>query len=436
LCGIIQVAHKRYKGEIMGKRVKEVKAANELRSIFTMGLFKMIITWIATVLFSIITLGIGLPFALCHLQRVTAKNTVINGRRMKFTGTALGLFGSWIKWLLLTVVTVGIYGLFVPLKVKKWVVEHTTFDPETPGHVTKGESKFTMGFFDFFLVNIGVYVVSVFTLFLALPWAICYQQKQLAAHTYIDGYQLEFEGTGGALFGQYIKWFLLTVITLGLYSLWLGVAMKQWSVSKTIITDASLPQTIAKTIKLEFLPLDKSDADILAYYKASQHEAIVAREKADSDALLLIEHSKSIGRLEARKAAIIVPSVVSLLAAGVGAIFLQPWVLNYVDKINDLVKMQDKVDVSGQVADNVTLFQEFVAKVLQYNIIPLAAFGSCAVFAVIAILAIVGYFKAKNKMKAPKVEAPKYEAPKIEAIKEAVIEGDAIVVTPSEPKAE
>ena len=45
-------------------------------------------------------------------------HTVIEGHRMKFTGSAFGLFGNWIKWLLLTIITVGIYGFWVGIKIR------------------------------------------------------------------------------------------------------------------------------------------------------------------------------------------------------------------------------------------------------------------------------------------------------------------------------
>ena len=53
------------------------------------------------------------------------KHTIINGRRLVFDGSAVGLFGQWIKWLLLTIITLGIYGLWVGIKLKKWKVSHT-----------------------------------------------------------------------------------------------------------------------------------------------------------------------------------------------------------------------------------------------------------------------------------------------------------------------
>jgi uncharacterized membrane protein YjgN (DUF898 family) len=55
------------------------------------------------------------------------KHTVINGKRLQFDGTALQLFGNWIKWFLLTIITIGIYGFWLPIKLKKWKTMHTSF---------------------------------------------------------------------------------------------------------------------------------------------------------------------------------------------------------------------------------------------------------------------------------------------------------------------
>ena len=35
------------------------------------------------------------------------------------------------------------------------------------------------------------------------------------------------------LFGNYIKWLLLTLITFGIYSFWLTIKMKQWVTKHT-----------------------------------------------------------------------------------------------------------------------------------------------------------------------------------------------------------
>jgi len=52
---------------------------------------------------------------------------VINGKRLKFDGKAIQLFGSWIKWFLLTIITLGIYRFWLPIKLRQWKTKHTSF---------------------------------------------------------------------------------------------------------------------------------------------------------------------------------------------------------------------------------------------------------------------------------------------------------------------
>jgi uncharacterized membrane protein YjgN (DUF898 family) len=85
-------------------------------------------TCLLAILVTIFTLGIAYPFALVLIQRWKAKHTIVKGFRLKFTGTGIGLFGQWIKWFLLTLITFGIYGFWVAPKLAKWIVEHTDFD--------------------------------------------------------------------------------------------------------------------------------------------------------------------------------------------------------------------------------------------------------------------------------------------------------------------
>jgi len=55
------------------------------------------------------------------------KHTVINGKRLEFDGKATQLFGNWIKWLLLCLITFGIYSFWLSISMKKWVTKHTHF---------------------------------------------------------------------------------------------------------------------------------------------------------------------------------------------------------------------------------------------------------------------------------------------------------------------
>lgn len=95
------------------------------------------------------------------------------------------------------------------------------------------ESKFTGGLLGMIGIGILQGLIITFTLGLGAPWAICLKQSWIARHTTIDGRRLTFDGTGGQLFGNYIKWFLLTIITFGIYGFWLTIKMQQWITKHT-----------------------------------------------------------------------------------------------------------------------------------------------------------------------------------------------------------
>ena len=99
----------------------------ENRSYFDGGLLSYIGWIILGCLITSCTLGICFPWALCMIYGWKINHTVIEGRRLQFNGTAIGLFGNWIKWLLLIVVTLGIYSFWVHIKLEQWRVKNTTF---------------------------------------------------------------------------------------------------------------------------------------------------------------------------------------------------------------------------------------------------------------------------------------------------------------------
>lgn len=96
-------------------------------SFFDGGLLSFIAWHILGTLITVCTLGICYPWAVCMIYGWEINHTVIEGHRMKFTGSALGLFGNWIKWLFLTIITLGIYGFWVGIKIRDWKAKNTIF---------------------------------------------------------------------------------------------------------------------------------------------------------------------------------------------------------------------------------------------------------------------------------------------------------------------
>jgi uncharacterized membrane protein YjgN (DUF898 family) len=73
-----------------------------------------------------LTAGLCYPFALVLMERWRAKHSFIDGQQLVFNGSAWGLLGRWIWWLLLIIVTLGIYSFWVMPRIQKWKWENTT----------------------------------------------------------------------------------------------------------------------------------------------------------------------------------------------------------------------------------------------------------------------------------------------------------------------
>ena len=77
------------------------------------------------------------------------------------------------------------------------------------------------------------FLITICTLGICYPWALCLVYSWEAKHTVINGKRLQFNGTAMGLFGNWIKWLLLTFVTCGIYSFWLAIALKKWKIKHT-----------------------------------------------------------------------------------------------------------------------------------------------------------------------------------------------------------
>jgi uncharacterized membrane protein YjgN (DUF898 family) len=100
-----------------------------------------------------------------------------------------------------------------------------------------GKSYFDGGLLSLIGWNILGFLVTVLTVGICYPWALCMIYGWKINHTVVEGRRLRFTGSAAGLFGNWIKWLLLTIVTLGIYSLWLGIALEKWKASHTIFAD-------------------------------------------------------------------------------------------------------------------------------------------------------------------------------------------------------
>lgn len=92
-------------------------------------------------------------------------------------------------------------------------------------------STWNGGVLETLLHVIGASLIMSITCGIATPWAVCFLMKFIIDRVEIDGKKLSFDGNGAQLFGNWIKWFLLTVVTCGIYSFWVLPKMITWVAS-------------------------------------------------------------------------------------------------------------------------------------------------------------------------------------------------------------
>ena len=96
------------------------------------------------------------------------------------------------------------------------------------------ESKFTGTPGKFFFMRLGVMLLAIIPI-IGLPNAVCIYQRWICKHTTIVGVPLQFVGKAGPLLKELIKWFFFSIITLGVYAVFLlPIRIEQWRTSNTI----------------------------------------------------------------------------------------------------------------------------------------------------------------------------------------------------------
>lgn len=97
------------------------------------------------------------------------------------------------------------------------------------------ESNFDGGLLQLIGWRILGLLITIGTMGICYPWAVCMIYKWETEHTIINGNRLRFDGTAMGLFGSWIKWLFLTIITIGIYSFWVQIKLKQWKVKHTFL---------------------------------------------------------------------------------------------------------------------------------------------------------------------------------------------------------
>ncbi|MBD5632600.1 MAG: DUF898 family protein [Clostridia bacterium] len=192
---------------------------------------------------SLITIGLAYPAMYCWYMRWQTSHTYLNGRKLVFDGKGGQLFGKYILWTILTIITLGLYYIFAArINMLAWQTKHTHFEGVEISDEDDKKSKFTGNGLQLIGVDLLTGFVTLITLTFGMYWAYCYRQRWLCKHTVIDGHTMYFDGKALQYFGKCVLWCFLTIITFGIYSFWMAVNSLKWTTKHTLLHEpADLP---------------------------------------------------------------------------------------------------------------------------------------------------------------------------------------------------
>lgn len=236
----------------------------DAKSEFNGGMLANYFIRLATLIVSLITLGLAYPAMVCWKLKWEASHTYLNGQQLTFDGKAMQLMGKYVLWMFLSIITFGLYYIFsAKLKLTEWQTKHTHFANYNYDE-DKNESKFNGKWYQLFAVNFVCRFVTIITLFIGYYWAHCYKERWYCKHKTIDGCELTFDGTGMQYFGKRIIWTLLTIVTLGIYSFWLQIKSVKWTISHTNLVEipnkvSSIKMNSTKSVRNGVMLIIKDD---------------------------------------------------------------------------------------------------------------------------------------------------------------------------------
>lgn len=114
-----------------------------------------------TYLLTLVSLGLLFPFAICYKQKWIAKHAIINCKKIVFDGKALSIIGHYLLWWILSAITFGIYGLWLPMKVYGWQVKHTHIKLKDEEYTKQSVLPAIIGIVFIMLAVIGLITLTV-----------------------------------------------------------------------------------------------------------------------------------------------------------------------------------------------------------------------------------------------------------------------------------
>lgn len=272
---------------------------------FSGGAFARLGMLLACTLITVFTVGIGFPVAYVLYQRWIFKNTTYDGKQVIFDGKISNLMLKWIATIFIymlfiaipQILQLGMYTmpfivvplfyiiLILPSRLLRWKVSHLHIEGENR---ILG-SSWTGNAVVLDLLYIGTFILWVITLGIMKPVIISWRKSYVQKHMFIDGHNVRFDGDGGQMIGNFILWNLLSIITLGIYALFVKVRIAKWVNKHThlskavrqapVIKEEKKKNPSPKTTTIENDSEVKDNGEIKATQTAIANEEVANKEE-------------------------------------------------------------------------------------------------------------------------------------------------------------
>ncbi len=184
-----------------------------------------------------------LPIAIHGSYKYRMSRSSWRGIRFGYRGDRNELIQNFLKWIGLTIITFGIYGAWLAINLRNYLI----------GNIKFGDIKFKYNGDggDYFILNLKGYFLSIITLGIYIFW----WQKDLFEY-YINNISLNKEGdkielestvTGGGLFKLTIVNLLMIIFTLGLGAAWVEIRTAKYLISNIYLKGTIDLDSISQT---------------------------------------------------------------------------------------------------------------------------------------------------------------------------------------------
>lgn len=186
---------------------------------------------------------VAIPYIVHHALKYDYANTTYNGIRMGYRGDLEEFIKLFLKGIFLTLITLGIYGSWFSVEMRKYVAKHTRL-----GNI---ELSFEGSGGENFMINLKGIIFSILTLGIYMFWWLKNAFNFWITHTKVhyngQTYDLNSDLTGGKIFVLFFTNTLLIIFTLGIGAAWADVRTYKFICENCSLDNDIDPDAIEQT---------------------------------------------------------------------------------------------------------------------------------------------------------------------------------------------